>query len=113
MTDFEKARLKYRPELIRYLIIAETPPKTESKRFFYFEDVQNQDSLFIEMIKCLYHIDTRDLNAKSIRAKKADFLRKFQGDGFYLIDSLDSPFEKNYSSAKKVALIKNGQNELL
>jgi hypothetical protein len=113
ITKFEKARLNYRPELIKYLLVAETPPKNDSKRFFYFENVEKQDSLFLETMKCLYSIDTRGLETKAIRAYKPYFLRKFQNDGFYLIDSLGFPFEERYSSKKKEALLKAGQKELL
>jgi hypothetical protein len=113
MTIFEKARIKYKPDLIEYLLVAETPPKRDSKRFFYFENVGEQDSLFLEIMKCLYPAETSNLETKSIRLNKSYFLRKFQKDGFYLIDSLDNPFEERYSSKKKEELIKAGQKELL
>lgn len=41
------------------------------------------------------------------------FLEKFKQNGFYLIDSLDQPFERNYSTSQKVKLIENGQEQLL
>ncbi|MGN6196846.1 MAG: hypothetical protein ACTHOB_18040 [Ginsengibacter sp.] len=34
-------------------------------------------------------------------------------DGFYLIDSLDQPFESKYTSKKKEVLLREGQMELL
>ena len=40
-----KAAKKYRPERVRLLLVAEAPPCTLD-RYFYFEDVQTQDSLF-------------------------------------------------------------------
>ncbi len=40
-----KAAKKYRPETVRLLLVAEAPPCTLD-RYFYFEDVQTQDSLF-------------------------------------------------------------------
>lgn len=36
MNEIEKARQKYKPKSIRYLIIAETPPKSGSERVFLF-----------------------------------------------------------------------------
>jgi hypothetical protein len=39
MNQFEIARQKYRPVIIKYLVVAETPPRSISERFFYFEDV--------------------------------------------------------------------------
>lgn len=78
MEKFESARLKYKPDLIRYLLIAESPPKTDSNRFFYFEDVGEQDSLFLETMKVLYPKDTSQIKTKEIRNKKATFLLKFK-----------------------------------
>jgi len=113
MNQFEKARLEYKPEQIKYLLVAETPPKSDSKRFFYFEDVTKQDSLFIETMKHLYPRQTEDLETKEIRRRKEEFLRRFQSDGFYLIDSLEEPFEERHSTRKKTKLISEGQTKLL
>ena len=112
MTKFEKARLKYKPAKITCLFIAEAPPKIDSDRFFYFEIVHKQDSLFLETMKCLYPSET-NIDTKLIRANKKHFLIKFMDDGFYLIDSLDIPFEIKYNSKQKEAFIKQGQRNLL
>lgn len=113
MNRFETARLKYKPEKIEYLLVAETPPKSDSNRFFYFENVNKQDSLFLETMKLLYPSETEFAETKEIRRRKKEFLVRFSSDGFYLIDSLDKPFEERYSSNEKVRLIKQGQSELL
>jgi hypothetical protein len=113
MNKFEKARQNYKPKKIKYLLVAETPPKLDSNRFFYFENVEKHDSLFIETMKLLYPVETESLKTKKIRQRKKDFLEKFKNDGFYLIDSLDEPFEKKFSTRQKVKLIKNGQSGLL
>lgn len=113
MNRFETARLKYKPQTIEYLLIAETPPKSDSNRFFYFENVDQQDSLFIETMKLLYPSRTDFLEAKEIRERKKEFLTQFRDDGLYLIDSLDEPFEEKYGTNKKTRLIKLGQDKLL
>ncbi|MES2681331.1 MAG: hypothetical protein V4635_15660 [Bacteroidota bacterium] len=113
MEKFEIERQKYKPATIEYLLVAETPPKITSDRFFYFENVEKQDSLFLETMKCLYPSDTGKVNIKTIRANKKLFLDKFKNDGFYLIDSLEKPFESKYSSSQKIRLIIMGQNDLL
>lgn len=113
MNQFEKARLKYKPKQIKYLLIAETPPKSNSDRFFYFENVDRQDSLFLETMKLLYPDRAENIDTKIIRKNKKNFLEKFKNDEFYLIDSLDTPFDKKYTSTQKVKFIKNGQIELL
>lgn len=113
MNKFEVARHKYKPIQIEYLLVAETPPKSNSNRFFYFENVDKQDSLFIETIKLLYPSEIEFIKIQEIRRRKKTFLKKFSSDGFYLIDSLDEPFEKRYSSTEKIRLIKLGQNNLI
>jgi len=113
MNQFDKAREKYKPYHIQYLLVAETPPKKDSKRFFYFEHVHEQDSLFLETMKLLYPEQTSGVKTKDIRQNKETFLRRFQADGFFLIDSLDEPFEKSYSTKQKTKLVREGQSKLL
>lgn len=50
-TVYSQARKKYRPHNIRVVFIAEAPP-CALDRFFYFEDVKKQDSLFLEIMGC-------------------------------------------------------------
>jgi hypothetical protein len=50
---YNTARNKYKPSHIRVLPIAEAPP-CALERFFYFEDVKKQDSLFLEIMGILY-----------------------------------------------------------
>ncbi len=89
LTKVEAARQKYQPKTIKYLLVAEAPPKEDSERFFYFEHVYTQDSLFLETMKVLYPNDT--LDTKHVRRHKSEFLERFKRDGFYLLDSVDTP----------------------
>lgn len=41
----QRAAHKYQPDLVRLLLVAEAPPSALD-RYFYFEDVPTQDSLF-------------------------------------------------------------------
>ena len=113
MTLFEKARLKYRPKVIKYLFIAEAPPKINSLRFFYFENVDKYDSLFLETIKCFYPEEVKDIDTPTIRKRKAKFLEKLKADGFYLIDSVDEPFERKPTPKQKEKIIRHEQPQLL
>jgi hypothetical protein len=101
MIDFENARLKYKPEVIKFLLIAEAPPKIGSNRFFYFEDVNEKDTLFIETMKVIYP-DEDFSNTKNIRSRKKEFLEKFKYDGFYLIDASDKPIESKGYKKKQI-----------
>jgi hypothetical protein len=64
-------------------------------------------------MKCLYPNEIENKRIKDLRKNKKDFLLRFKKDGFYLIDSLEDPFEKKYSRAQKVRLLKLGQIALL
>ena len=82
----EAARLKYKPENIRWLLIAEAPPAAID-RFFYFEDVKKGDSLYLETMRALFgneHVST-------LRSRKAEHLQHFKDQGFLLIDAVDRP----------------------
>ena len=59
INNIRQARKKYMPLRIKTLFIAEKPPQSPD-RFFYYEDVKQHDSLFIYLIKELYH-DNIDL----------------------------------------------------
>lgn len=84
----EEARLRHKPSHVRYLFIAESPP-LDDDRFFYFEHVTRGDNLFLEVMRVVY--PHRFTSAREVRVAKKDFLRRWQGDGFYLLDAVDDP----------------------
>lgn len=85
----ERARTKYRPKTIDWLLIAEAPP-VATNRFFYFETVRRGDSLFLETVRVLFK-EATDATAAQIRESKKTYLEAFKGRGFYLIDVCDKP----------------------
>ena len=87
--SFDAARAQYRPPQINILFVAESPPRAGSNRFFYFENVERGDSLFVEMMKALYPLDVPP--TPLLRRRKAEFLTRFQSDGYYLIDASPTP----------------------
>ncbi len=94
------ARQKYRPATIKYLLIAESPPSEESGRFFYFEKVAEGDSLFWQTMKALYPQDCPpDLSPP--RHRKREFLERFKGDGFYLLDAVEEPLGNVSTGVKR------------
>lgn len=100
----ERARQKYLPEDgIKILFVAEAPP-VDPNRFFYFEHVDRQDGLFLELMRALYP-DSRRLTVPELRARKSLFLRRFQADGHYLIDASDRPMPRKASRATKCRLL--------
>jgi hypothetical protein len=103
--DFESARQKYKPDRIKFLLIAEAPPKAGSGRFFYFENVKKGDSLFLETMKVLYPDECSDV--RNVRRRKREFLERFRNDGFCLIDAADTPMEDTRPAKKKKQIEKS------
>lgn len=107
MNKLESARLKYKPKGIKLLFIAEAPPEN-FERFFYYEDVKEKDALFINLIRVLYP-EYRKENGTSvswIREHKKELLKRFQRDGYYLIDALLEPISLKSSPKWRIKRIK-------
>ena len=81
-----EARQKYKPEKIKLLFVAEAPPDSLD-RFFYYEHVMGKDYLFIELTKALFKIE----DPKVIRGNKAEILKHYKNNGLYLMDLSDEP----------------------
>ncbi len=77
------AAKKYQPERIRLLLIAEAPPRADD-RYFYFEKVSKQDSLFRYVVRCV-------LGVEPIREDKGGQLNALKNAGVFLIDSFTKP----------------------
>lgn len=90
-TTYSRARNKYKPKAIRVLIIAEAPPCAVD-RFFYFEDVKRQDSLFLETMGMLYpEQKEKYLSSGRETQLKQELLQRFQSDGYWLLDLCEVP----------------------
>lgn len=108
MNEFDKARKKYLPKIIKFLFIAESPPSID--RFFYFEEITEHDNLFKSMMKTLY--SEKELNLDKSKNIKSQLLRKFCDDGFFLLDAVEDVLPNNKKSTKR-NYIKNGYCKLL
>ena len=89
--QIEKARGKYKPANIKYILVAEAPPESLD-RFFYFLNVKSSDWLFLGVMQALYPLQKNEyILKKRDAALKEKLLLKFTKEGFYLIDLLDYP----------------------
>lgn len=79
----EAAAGRYRPQQVELLLVAEAPPSSLD-RYFYFEDVLEQDSLFRYVVQTV-------LNEAPSRAQKAEQLGRLRDRGVYLIDLKTDP----------------------
>ena len=98
--EINMAREKYRPKEIKCLFIAEAPPSSQD-RFFYFEKVYEQDSLYLELMRALIKPEPKALGEMGgqtfywegeipvdvLRSQKESYLEQFKERGYYLIDS--------------------------
>ncbi len=77
------ASARYKPQHVRLLLVAEAPPCTLD-RYFYFEDVKVHDSLFRYVYRGLFgELPTRE--------GKPDCLTRMREAGVYLIDVSRDP----------------------
>jgi hypothetical protein len=81
----DAAVAKYRPEVVDLLLIAEAPPSSLD-RYFYFEDVSDHDSLFRHVVRAVLAIEPS-------RSEKASELRRLADRGVFLIDLKPEPKE--------------------
>jgi hypothetical protein len=83
---FAKATIRYKPATVRVLFIAEAPPAFRFNRLFYFEDLRDGDTLFLEMMKTLYGSAagftengfSSGSSAEGIRSRKSELLARFE-----------------------------------
>jgi hypothetical protein len=92
MNSYETTRQKYRPEHIKMLLIAESPPPKpqiqSSRQFYYTDRIRKDDRLFTNTIRALYS-EAADLTEPELEAKKEDWLDRFKNDGWYMIEALE------------------------
>jgi hypothetical protein len=89
---YSKAAEKYRPDKIKVLFIAESPPymkKDTEPRYFYFEHVAGKDFLFKNIMQVLFPDDY-----EQYRNDKAKLLKIFKENGFFLIDACEYPINQ-------------------
>ena len=112
---FEEAARRYLPDPVRLLFIAEAPPAFKVNRLFYFTGLTDGDTLFLEMMKVLYPSEVGysdgtfqpGSSAKQLRLRKPELLRKFQEDGYHLIDAYEQPMPDGADTAAKTRLMRS------
>jgi len=92
-SKIEKARNEFKPYKVNYLLVAEAPPDSV-ERFFYYPNVKEKDFLFLGVMELLFPELKREF-LKSGRDPKIKrlILEKFKEKGFYLLDLADLPIK--------------------
>jgi hypothetical protein len=99
---------KYRPEKTAVLFVAEAPPDSID-RYFYFRSVKRDDWLWIALMKALYPLEWGETKVE--RQRKEWWLLKFQKDQFLLIDAVKIPITGSHG--ERVRRIRSGAHELI
>jgi hypothetical protein len=111
---FAEATIRYKPATLGVLFIAEAPPAFRFNRLFYFENLRDGDTLFLEMMKTLYgpavgfteNGFSPGSSAERIRSRKSELLTRFMHEGYFLIDASEEPMPDGASSSQKLALLR-------
>lgn len=116
MSSYDDIRKQYRPTHIKILLIAESPPPAahiQSSRQFYFTDrIRRDDRLFTNTIRALYP-ETEEASEKDLEEAKQQWLHRFQADGWYMIEALETSQEHEVTKKQRQARINDALPRLL
>lgn len=116
MSPYDTIRRQYQPKHIKVLLVAESPPpaaeKDSSRHFYRSEKVRRDDRLFVNTIKALYP-DATDKTEAELEPEKEQWLRKFQSDGWYMIEALDKSLPHEVTKQQRQELIRESLPNLI
>jgi hypothetical protein len=116
MPTYDEIRQKYRPGHIKVLLIAESPPpeadKQSSRHFYRSDKVHTDDRLFVNTIKALYP-EAAELTESQIEPDKEKWLRRFQADGWYMIEALEESLPHRITKPQRQEFIREHLSRLL
>jgi hypothetical protein len=110
MESYDDVRKQYLPEHTKVLLIAESPPPVpaiqSSRQFYYTDRIRKDDRLFVNTIKAIYPESAEMLEA-DLEAEKEQWLRRFQKDGFYMIEALEDSQEHEVTKKQRQTRIQS------
>lgn len=116
MQSYEEIRQSYRPDQVKYLLIAESPPPSAeaagSRHFYRTDRVRPDDRLFLNTIKALYP-ETAERADRELETDKEQWLRRFQHDGWYMIEALETSMRHEVTKKDRQANIKLALSRLI
>jgi|SRR5688572_16264023 len=116
MNSYDKLRQQYRPNKIKVLFIAESPPPSadiqSSRHFYRSEKLRRDDRLFVNTIKELYP-DVAQQTEQELERGKQNWLKKFQADGYYMIEALEESQKHEVTKKQRQAFIAENLPSLL
>lgn len=116
MNTYEPIREAYRPQHIKVLFIAESPPpeaSVESSRHFYRTGtIRKEDRLFTNTIRALYP-EAVDMPEGELEVHKEQWLRRFQADGMYMVEALETSLPHHITKPQRQELIRQNLPRLI
>lgn len=116
MQSYDEIRQQFKPQHIKFLLIAESPPpaaNTQSSRHFYRCDtLRTDDRLFNNTIRALYPTAT-DQDDKNLQNQKREWLKRFQADGWYMIEALQESLPHKITKPQRQKLITDNLPKLI
>lgn len=116
MSSYDDVRQHYRPDHIKMLLIAESPPPApeiqSSRQFYYTDRIRKDDRLFTNTIRALYP-ETAELPEPELEANKQQWLKRFRDDGWYMIEALEDSQEHEVTKKDRQARIHQALPRLL
>lgn len=117
MQTYDQIRQTYRPKNIKVLLIAESPPPAadiQSSRHFYRTDrIRVDDRLFANTIQALYSTQTTNFKEIDLEKNKEQWLKKFQADGYYMIEALEESQVHEVTKKQRQARINDAMPKLI
>jgi hypothetical protein len=116
MMSYNEIRQQYKPESVQVLLIAESPPSSPASggsRHFYRTDMKRpEDRLFINTVRALYP-ETVGIPQQELERQKEQWLRRFQADGWYMIEALETSLKHEVTKKERQSLIRQHLPELI
>ena len=104
-SSYALLRARWKPDPVRLLLIAESPPDSGAgpRRFFYDDDLTARDSLFRSVAKAVFDVE----RLPSGRGGKTAWLRRLKDRGVYLIDQAPVPVNMKHPRERAAILAAN------
>jgi len=101
---YEELRRRYRPEVVRLLLIGDSPPdpRDAGRRYFYAPTLSQYDILYRGVSAALYS----SAAGFDVREKVTNLLR-LRDDGVWLVDAVEHPVNAKTKSERRRAIREN------
>lgn len=116
MSSYDTEREKYKPEKITTLFIAESQPPAagvaSSRQFYRTDSIYREDRLYTNTMRALY-AKAAELAEADLKTQKETWLRKFQHDGCYMIEALETSLAHEVTKEQRQERIREALPRLL